>query len=119
MAGDWVFGCDICQMVCPWNRFAAPEGDPDLTPRDDRYHPLLNQELELTPEEFNRKFKNSPIQRAKRRGYLRNVSVVLGNEGKTGDIPELEKALKDAEPLVREHAAWAIERITQRHLNHE
>ena len=119
LAGDWVFGCDICQMVCPWNRFAAPEGDPDLTPRDDRYHPLLNQELELTPEEFNRKFKNSPIQRAKRRGYLRNVSVVLGNEGKTGDIPELEKALKDAEPLVREHAAWAIERITQRHLNHE
>ena len=116
LAGDWVFGCDICQMVCPWNRFAAPEGDPAFNPREDRSNPRLTQELELTPMEFNRKFKDSPIQRAKRRGYLRNVAVALGNEGKPKNIHELEKALNDAEPTVRKHAAWAIERITENNL---
>jgi epoxyqueuosine reductase len=113
LTGDWVFGCDICQMVCPWNRFAAPEGDPAFRPREDTYHPRLIQELELTPKEFNHKFKDSPILRAKRRGYLRNVAVALGNEGNPEDIPALDKALKGAEPMVREHAAWAIERISK------
>ena len=113
LAGDWVFGCDICQMVCPWNRFAAPEGDLAFNPREDTPYPQLTRELDLTPKEFNRKFKDSPIQRAKRRGYLRNVSVALGNEGRLEDIPALEKALKDAEPMVREHAAWAIGSISK------
>jgi epoxyqueuosine reductase len=111
---DWIFGCDICQMVCPWNRFAVEEGDSAFNPREDLPQPELIRELELTPKDFNRKFKGSPIQRAKRRGYLRNVAVALGNTGNAADVPALEMAMKDGEPLVREHAAWAIERISRK-----
>jgi epoxyqueuosine reductase len=112
--GDWVFGCDICQQVCPWNRFAAPQGDPDLQSHEDNAEPQLIRELQTLPSEFNRRFKHSPVQRSKRRGYLRNVAVALGNTGTPDDLPALEKALHDPEPLVREHAAWAIERIKSR-----
>ena len=110
--GDWVFGCDLCQMVCPWNlRFAPPAGEPRFAPRPDVPAPILRDELALTPQEFNRKFKGSPVKRTKRRGYLRNVAIALGNVGTPADLPALEQALRDPEPLVREHAAWAIERI--------
>ncbi|MBI3738943.1 MAG: tRNA epoxyqueuosine(34) reductase QueG, partial [Chloroflexi bacterium] len=111
---DWVFGCDVCQMVCPWNRFAAPQGDPSFHPHKNVRQPNLIQELELLPKDFNRKFKDSPVKRAKRRGYLRNVAVALGNKGTVQDIPALEKAVQDHEPMVREHAAWAIQQIEQR-----
>ncbi len=109
--GGWVFGCDVCQMVCPWNRRAPLEGDPAFAPRPDVPRPLLTEELHLTPQTFNRKFKGSPIKRAKRRGYLRNVAVALGNLGDAAAVPALAKALGDAEPLVRAHAAWALGRI--------
>jgi epoxyqueuosine reductase len=114
LMGEWVFGCDICQMVCPWNRFAAPEGDQAFNPREDAYPPDLIRELELSPGDFNQKFKDSPVQRARRRGYLRNVAVALGNEGRPGMIPALKAVFNDPEPLVREHAAWAIDRIEVR-----
>ena len=114
LVGGWVFGCDICQMVCPWNRFAAQEGDPAFAPRVGDSQHDLTRELKLSPKEFNNKFKNSPIQRAKRRGYLRNIAVALGNEGQPEFIPMLEVALKDTEPMVRSHAAWAIKKI-QKH----
>jgi epoxyqueuosine reductase len=109
--GNWVFGCDLCQMACPWNRHPAPGPDPAFTPRTGIPSPNLVAELALTPQEFNRKFKDSPIQRARRRGYLRNIVVALGNTGGPDSIPALEKALQDDEPLVREHAAWALEQI--------
>jgi epoxyqueuosine reductase len=108
MLGDWVFGCDVCQMVCPWNRFASPEGDPSFAPRPGVPTPNLIRELELTPENFNRKFKNSPLKRAKRRGYLRNVAVAAGNSEDEQAIPGLEKAQNDEEELVRTHATWAL-----------
>ena len=111
---NWVFGCDICQAVCPWNRFAAPHGDPAFGDSSTLNQPVLDHALQLTPADFNRKFKTSPVRRAKRRGYLRNVAVALGNTGSAEDIPALEEALKDPEPLVREHAAWAIKRIKNR-----
>jgi epoxyqueuosine reductase len=111
--GNLVFGCDICQTVCPWNRFAAKDGDPAFNPRDNLPQPDLIRELELSPKDFNRKFKDSPIQRAKRRGYLRNVAVALGNKGYAKAIPALEEGLNDAEPLVRGHASWARDRIKQ------
>ncbi len=114
LVDNWVFGCDICQMVCPWNRFAAPEGDPAFKAREGTAQPDLIHELKLMPEEFNRKFRDSPIKRARRRGYLRNAAVALGNEGDPQVIPTLKKALEDPDPLVREHAAWAIERIKTR-----
>jgi epoxyqueuosine reductase len=111
--GDWVFGCDICQQVCPWNvRFAPPQGDPAFAPRHGVPQPDLIEELSLTPEQFNRKFKGNPIRRARRGGYLRNVAVVLGNHGDPAAIPALTNALfNDPESLVRGHAAWALGRI--------
>jgi epoxyqueuosine reductase len=112
--GDWVFGCDICQQVCPWNRFAPSQGDPAFAPRQGFPTPELVAELSLTPLAFNRKFKGSPLMRTKRRGYLRNVAVALGNQGDPRAIPALERALDDAEPLVREHAGWAIDMIRRR-----
>jgi epoxyqueuosine reductase len=111
--GDWIFGCDVCQMVCPWNRFASPEGDASFTPRPGVAVPDLVRELELTPEAFNRKFKDSPVKRAKRRGYLRNVAVAAGNSQDEKTLPALEKAEDDIEELVRKHAAWAMEKVTQ------
>jgi epoxyqueuosine reductase len=108
---DWVFGCDVCQMVCPWNRFAV-QGDPafgDKTPARS-----LTGELTLTPQEFNQRFKRTPVKRAKRRGYLRNVAVALGNIGDRQTLPVLNQARTDPEPLVREHAEWAIEAIQKR-----
>jgi epoxyqueuosine reductase len=82
--GDWVFGCDVCQQVCPWNRFADPSGDPALSPRPEQARPELRPALALTPEAFNQKFRGTPIQRAKRSGYLRNVAVALANAEMAG-----------------------------------
>jgi len=109
--GDWVFGCDICQTVCPWNRF-APEGDSAFMGKEP--HPSLTEELALTPQAFNQRFKRTPIQRAKRRGYLRNIAVVLGNTADMHALPVLQNALNDEEPMIREHAGWAIEKINRR-----
>lgn len=111
--GDWVFGCDICQDVCPWNiRFAPEQGEPAFAPRQAVPFVVLETELSLSPQEFNAKFKGSAVKRAKRRGYLRNVAVALGNVGRTSSIPALAKSLlHDAEPLVRAHAAWALGQI--------
>jgi epoxyqueuosine reductase len=109
--GGWVFGCDICQRVCPWNRFAG-EGDPEFGESNPARS--LAEELSISAEEFNQRFKGSPVKRAKRRGYLRNVAVALGNMGDMHVLPVLQNALNDEEPLVREHAQWAIERINRR-----
>ena len=72
------------------------------------------EDLTLTPQAFNSRFKRTPIQRAKRRGYLRNIAVVLGNIGDMHALPVLQTALNDEEPMIREHAQWAIEKITSR-----
>ncbi|HXF86576.1 MAG TPA: tRNA epoxyqueuosine(34) reductase QueG [Anaerolineales bacterium] len=106
--GDWIFGCDVCQMVCPWNRFAK-EGDPAFGKEPP--HLSLTDELTLTPQAFNQRFKRTPLARAKRRGYLRNVAIALGNTGDMHALPVLQNALSDEEPMIREHAQWAIEQI--------
>lgn len=112
--GDWVFGCDICQMVCPWNRFAPHDVDASFAPRPASAQPDLVSALALSPADFNRAFKGTPLQRAKRRGYLRNVAVALGNIGNSEALPALQTALADPELLVREHAAWAITQIQEK-----
>jgi len=113
LMGDWVFGCDICQQVCPWNvRFAPSQGHPALAPRPGVPNPDLVREIGLTRESFNRKFRGSPVERPRRRGYLRNVAVALGNWKDPAAVPALARVLKEEpEPLVRAHAAWALGQI--------
>ena len=82
--GNWVFGCDVCQQVCPWNlKFASPSKEESFSPRPGVASLSLKDELALSPQELNRKFKGSPIKRTKRHEYLRNIAVALGNT-KTG-----------------------------------
>ncbi|HTK49529.1 MAG TPA: tRNA epoxyqueuosine(34) reductase QueG [Gemmatimonadaceae bacterium] len=118
--GDRVYGCDVCQDVCPWNvRFARylPYGSPlaqrdALAGKDART--LARELLAMSPEEFSAAFKNSPMKRAKLRGLKRNAAVVLGNVGTVDDVEVLRHAFNDPEPLVREHAAWALNRLRPR-----
>jgi epoxyqueuosine reductase len=105
LIGDRVFGCDDCLEVCPWNRFARLS---QIRPRE---LPPLAEFLSWNEARFRDFFRDTPIYRIKRRGFLRNVCVALGNIGDKSALPALRKALDDAEPLVREHAAWAIQRL--------
>ena len=109
--GEWLFGCDVCQQVCPWNRFSPKEGDPAFAARPGVLPENLSGDLHLSAESFNRKFRGSPVKRAKRRGYLRNALVVMGNRKEQADAPHLMAAAQDPEELVRQHAAWALGRI--------
>ena len=111
--GDWIFGCDICQIICPWNKPGqeAPNILEEFQPQEELLAVDLIQEMGLSQEEFSARFKGSPIKRTKRRGYLRNVAVALGNRGEEDALPALEKALQDDEPLIRSHAAWALGKI--------
>lgn len=117
--GNWIFGCDICQQVCPWNqRFAQSTGDEAFLPRSGLTRVPLSDELALNAQTFNTKFKGSPIKRAKRRGYLRNIAVALGNTGDQDAIPALIQALNDNEPLVRGHTAWALGQLGGKQAQH-
>ena len=102
---NWIFGCDVCQEVCPWN---GAERDPEAA---DELTPLLPPLLALDVVGFQRRFARTAVSRTKRRGFLRNVAVALGNSGNPDAVPALVAALEDPEPLVRGHAAWAIGRI--------
>ena len=109
--GNLIFGCDICQEVCPWNSKAVPTDEPAFQPRDGNLAPKLLSLINMTQQEFSRRFKGSPIKRTKRRGFLRNVLVAIGNWGEPRAVPALKTALTDNEPLVRSHAAWALGKI--------
>ena len=109
--GNLIFGCDICQEVCPWNSKAVATPEPGFHPRDGNLAPKLLSLMGMTQQEFSRRFKGSPIKRAKRRGFLRNVLVAIGNWGDRRAVPALKSALADDEPLIRSHAAWALGRI--------
>ncbi len=109
--GKWIFGCDICQQACPWNRFASMEHDRNFDPQPERIHPALIAELSLTPIGFNKKFKGSPVLRCKNGGYFRNVAVALGNAAEPTAEQALETAFQSNDAIVREHAAWALKNI--------
>lgn len=109
--GDLVFGCDICQDVCPWNRAQRPPGWPEFAGPDGAGQPPLAQLLTMDDAGFRERYRRTPLWRTKRRGLARNAAVALGNVGSASDLPLLEVSLADGEPLVRGHAAWAIGKI--------
>jgi epoxyqueuosine reductase len=115
LIGDRIFGCDDCLDACPWNRFAQVSRESAFSARRSTVGMALRDYLKLSGEEFRLLFRNSPIKRIQRKGFLRNVCVALGNVGDLTDLAALEKATADPEPLIGEHAAWAIERIRERH----
>jgi epoxyqueuosine reductase len=111
LVGNHIFGCDICQEVCPYNVKAQATAEAAFGPRPGLFAPQLIPLLALTDAAFRQRFRGSPILRAKRRGFLRNVAVALGNLKSLEAVPALIAALSDAEPLVRGHAAWALGEI--------
>jgi epoxyqueuosine reductase len=109
--GRHVFGCDICQDVCPWNRKRRHRGGPAFEPRPGLLAPRLEELARLDDAAFRDRFRRSPVKRAKRRGLLRNVAVALGNSGDPAHRGLLEHLARDGDPLVREHARWALRRL--------
>jgi len=114
--GNRIFGCDDCLAVCPWNRFAREGRMMKAHARTDLTGPGLLQLLSLDDAGFKRAFAGTPILRAKRRGLLRNVCVALGNVGNQTALPAMREAASSAEPLIAEHAAWAVAEICKRQL---
>jgi epoxyqueuosine reductase len=107
--GDRIFGCDVCQDVCPWNKRLETRAWPELQPKSpDHVRPALRELFSLDDAGFRAMFKGTAVTRAKRRGLLRNVAVALGNNGDRASVPALAEAMCDSEPLVRAHAAWAL-----------
>jgi epoxyqueuosine reductase len=111
LIGNRIYGCDDCLAVCPWNRFAREGQLMKPHARTDLATPDLIELLSLDEAGFKKRFEGTPMLRTKRRGLLRNVCVSLGNVGDERALPALEKAVGDAEPLIAEHARWAIEQI--------
>ena len=111
LVGDWIFGCDICQDVCPVNRKAIGSLEPAFQQRHDFSAPALIPLLALDQPSFSERFRRSPVKRAKRVGLQRNVCVALGNIGDQAAVPALAAALEHDSEVVREHAAWALGRI--------
>ena len=110
--GNWIYGCDACQEICPWvRRFSQPAPHRFLEFDASLHAPDLMELMTLDDAAFNQRYKGTPIKRAKRRGLLRNAAVALGNAADPAALPVLRRALQDPEPLIRDHAAWAIERI--------
>jgi epoxyqueuosine reductase len=108
--GDWIFGCDICQDVCPWNKFSRPTADIRFGPRAGQATPPLAELARLGPDEFDRRFQGTNLRRPGWRGFLRNVMVALGNDLSPSADPALAEAIEHPEPLVRAHAAWGLGR---------
>jgi epoxyqueuosine reductase len=112
--GTRIYGCDACLEACPWNRFAKAGAIMRAHYRSDLDQPELVELLALDDAAFKQKFAGTPMLRTKRRGLLRNVCVALGNSGDESVLPALERAALDPEPLIAEHALWAITQIRQR-----
>ena len=110
--GDWIFGCDVCQDVCPWNAsFATTSGGDALRRRDDLRGLDAAEILGLDETAFRARYSGTPLMRAKWEGMRRNAAIVLGNRRDPAAIPALERALDDPDPVLRSHAAWALTRV--------
>jgi epoxyqueuosine reductase len=109
--GRHIFGCDICQDVCPWNRKAPATIAEEFQPRAEFVNPALEWLAEMSAEEFRRTFRGSPVKRAKREGVRRNAIIAMGNSGERRFLPILERLLTDKDEVVRETAGWAIGKL--------
>jgi len=109
--GRQVFGCDICQDVCPWNRKAPATNAEEFQAREGLVNPALEWLAEMSAEEFSEKFRGSPIRRAKRSGLRRNAAIAMGNSGNRKFLPLLEKLAADEDAIVAESAAWAAKKL--------
>jgi len=117
--GDWLFGCDVCQEVCPWNEKAVGQGERSLQKSDDAaLQPAADSNpvdlialFELNDDAFRRRYRHTPLWRARRRGILRNAAIVLGNQRALAAVPALQHGLSDPEPLIREACEWALQQI--------
>ena len=109
--GRQVFGCDICQDVCPWNRRAGVTTAPEFRPRQSLLNPDLDSLATISDDDFRQTFRGSPIKRAKRTGLRRNAVIAMGNSGDRRFLPLLQKLEKDDDPIVAEHAAWARRKL--------
>jgi epoxyqueuosine reductase len=115
--GRQVFGCDICQDVCPWNRRAPLSTDPELAVRPELVNPALAWLAEMDSESFRSWFRHSPLQRTKLSGLLRNVAIAMGNSGLTGYLPKLREWAAASDPVLAEAAQWALARLTTAETN--
>ena len=121
--GNHVFGCDICQDVCPWNRKAATATEEGFLPLplmaaapspdepETLFHPSLDTLASLSEGDFKQLFRLSPLKRTKFRGWLRNLSIAMGNSGDRKFIPWLERLATDEDAMLGEHAQWALGRL--------
>jgi epoxyqueuosine reductase len=116
---DWLFGCDVCQEVCPWNHRAPLSPEPTFSPRGGNNPVELAELFDLDEAAFRQRFRHSPLWRAKRRGVLRNAAMVLGNGRHPASLPPLTKGLADIEPLVRGGCAWALGQIGGSEARHQ
>ena len=112
--GHQVFGCDICQDVCPWNRKAPSSTAPEFAPRAGLVNPALEWLAQMSADEFRDAFRGSPIRRAKRSGVRRNAVIAMGNSGREDFLPALEELAEDEDEFVAENAVWAIKQIKSR-----
>ncbi|MDB5386019.1 MAG: queG 1 [Planctomycetaceae bacterium] len=112
--GDWLFGCDVCQDVCPWNRKSPTTTTSAFQPRAALQPADASRLLQLTPEQFDAEFGETPLSRPGRAGILRNAAIVLGNSQDPVAIPALTRGLQDVDPVIREACEWAIHRIELR-----
>lgn len=116
--GDWVFGCDVCQEVCPWNARAPQSRQAEFAPREDSNPMDLIALFDLDDAAFRERFRHTPLWRPKRRGILRNAAIALGNRPTPEALPALVRGLSDHEPLVRSACAWALGQYSQAAARH-
>jgi epoxyqueuosine reductase len=112
--GSWIFGCDICQTVCPWNRFAPSQGEPALAGDASGGSLILAEQLRLSKVDFAKRARGTPLRRAKHSGFMRNAAVAAGNVSEADVKPLLEQLAHSGDPLIEENAVWALAQITNR-----
>ena len=115
--GHHIFGCDICQNVCPWNNKsgnAPPTSLPEFQPQERLFHPELRWLAQMDEETYRQVFRGSPVKRAKYAGLRRNVAVAMGNSGSKDFVPDLQEMAGEADPTVAEHAEWALRKLTDK-----